>query len=634
VTHDAVRGDDGEVLDQIRLTGVRATGFHGVLASERAQGQVFVADVVVYLDTRAAAVGDDLARTVDYGVLAERVAATLSSDPADLIETVAERIAAVALDEAAVQAVDVVLHKPSAPITVPFDDVAVVIHRNRTRVPVVVPVTRLAASEAPPEPEAALALPGAGSPATGSFEPASPAGEVADPDDLAASVPDEQPDADALLESLAAPLAAPASEPLASRFESEPLEAGSFEAGSFEAGSFEAEPLEPETQEVEADVEGAPLVEDEPASDPAAPDAPVVAEAAIPTLASEAVRERDRMDDIPASPVEVVLALGANVGDTQQTLRDAIAALDAIAEIDVVEVSPLARTAPVGGPEQDDYLNAVVLAHTTLSARELLHAAQDVEYSFGRERTVRWGPRTLDIDLIVYGSLTDVAEDLELPHPRAHERAFVLEPWSQVQPDAVLPGLGGGPVAQLAATAPDRTGIRWLALDWLGTEEQDEAPEAPSVPPSPSPVAAAPAVPAPAPSAPVDAYQPVEAPYPPATPVPAPADPPVPAAPAFVQRTSALSAPAPAPAVSLPPIDATRVAPIQSVPPQFAPTAPGAQTAAKVSSAVAPDAEVPDAEVPDPAPAQQAPAQHPPLPPTFQPTFPAVRPTNDAPPER
>jgi dihydroneopterin aldolase/2-amino-4-hydroxy-6-hydroxymethyldihydropteridine diphosphokinase len=74
----------------------------------------------------------------------------------------------------------------------------------------------------------------------------------------------------------------------------------------------------------------------------------------------------------------------------------------------------------------------------------------------------------------VYGSVLAVTDDLELPHPRAHERAFVLEPWAQVDPQAVLPGLGGGPVAALAATAPDREGIRWLALDWLS------APSAPA----------------------------------------------------------------------------------------------------------------------------------------------------------
>lgn len=121
----------------------------------------------------------------------------------------------------------------------------------------------------------------------------------------------------------------------------------------------------------------------------------------------------------------------------------------------------------MGGPGQPDFLNAVVIARTTLSPRDLLRATAEVERVHGRERTVHWGPRTLDVDIIVYGQVSAGTDDLELPHPRAHERAFVLQPWAQVRPDAVLPGLGGGPVAQLAATAPDRDGVRWLALDWL-----------------------------------------------------------------------------------------------------------------------------------------------------------------------
>ncbi|MBI9116239.1 2-amino-4-hydroxy-6-hydroxymethyldihydropteridine diphosphokinase [Sanguibacter sp. YZGR15] len=182
----------------------------------------------------------------------------------------------------------------------------------------------------------------------------------------------------------------------------------------------------------------------------------------------------DRMDSLPSAPVDVVLALGANLGEAQETLRRAVAELSALPTVDVVSVGPLARTEAVGGPEQPDYLNTVVLARTTLSARDLLHACQAVEQDHGRTRAERWGPRTLDIDIVLYGALLDSADDLELPHPRAHERAFVLAPWAHVDPDAVLPGLGGGPVAALAATAPDRDGIRWLALDWL--QESDDAP--------------------------------------------------------------------------------------------------------------------------------------------------------------
>ena len=120
------------VLDQIVLTGLRATAFHGVFENERRDGQVFVIDVTVHLDFAAAAAGDDLGQTIHYGELAEEVVSAVERDPVDLIETVAERIAAVVLAHPAAHLVTVTVHKPSAPITVPFADVAVVITRSRS----------------------------------------------------------------------------------------------------------------------------------------------------------------------------------------------------------------------------------------------------------------------------------------------------------------------------------------------------------------------------------------------------------------------------------------------------------------------------------------------------------------------
>jgi 7,8-dihydroneopterin aldolase/epimerase/oxygenase len=117
--------------DQLTLTGLRATANHGVFEHERTNGQEFVIDVSVWLDSRPAAANDDLAQTVNYGVLAEEVVAAVESDPVDLIETVAERIAAVTLAHPAVIRTRVTLHKPSAPITVPFDDVSITIERTR-----------------------------------------------------------------------------------------------------------------------------------------------------------------------------------------------------------------------------------------------------------------------------------------------------------------------------------------------------------------------------------------------------------------------------------------------------------------------------------------------------------------------
>ena len=118
-------------LDTITLTGLRASAFHGVFEEERRDGQVFVVDVVVHLDLAAAAASDDLEQTIHYGVLAEEVVAAVESNPVDLIETVAERVAQVVLAHRAAQLVVVTVHKPSAPITVPFADVSVTIVRGR-----------------------------------------------------------------------------------------------------------------------------------------------------------------------------------------------------------------------------------------------------------------------------------------------------------------------------------------------------------------------------------------------------------------------------------------------------------------------------------------------------------------------
>ena len=123
--------DVARTRDRITLTGVRVRAHHGVFDFEREQGQEFVIDVSVAVDLAAAASGDDLDRTVHYGELAEAVVAAVERDPVDLIETVAERVAAVALGYPAVEEVEVTVHKPEAPIAVPFADVAVTVVRGR-----------------------------------------------------------------------------------------------------------------------------------------------------------------------------------------------------------------------------------------------------------------------------------------------------------------------------------------------------------------------------------------------------------------------------------------------------------------------------------------------------------------------
>lgn len=651
-----VTGPDGRSLDQVQLTGVSARGYHGVLPSERQTGQEFRADVVLYLDTRPAAAGDDLAQTVSYADVAGDVHDVLTGEPADLVETVAERIAAVVLARPQVEAVDVRVHKPHAPIPVPFADVEVTIRRDRVHPPVV---------PAPTMPARSAEEIGSASDAEALRQAHDALRQTQDPSETAAYEPDPQgafrsePPTESWNEaaertrsrseapSFAAeptpqdfePIARPAATE-AEQFPSEQFQADQFRPEPYQPEPYQPEPAEP-AQRTESSFETEPLVERVPASVTAAqhppvetpeplpvpeliapeplqvvpaawdlqPDTPAQAEprdrpAQEPVFQpeeqfrSEPVFEpvqqyesvqgldqrpghdrpngfeqqydefaqqepgqpeqaqrfeqqgydqaqqydqrqqqfeqpqqqldpqqnqydqlfeqqydrgdmettrvaaavsdsavgqpeqyaqeqyqpeeyqqepRDRFDEVPAGYVDVVIAIGANLGDPQATMRSAVAELDRVPGLQITDVSPLARTAAVGGPEeQPDYLNAVLLARTTLSARGLLHACQEVENVHGRTREERWGPRTLDVDLITYGTLTDSADDLEIPHPRAHERAFVLEPWSQIAPEAVLNGLGGGPVAQLAATAPDRAGIRWLALDWLTDPEPEQ----------------------------------------------------------------------------------------------------------------------------------------------------------------
>ena len=134
--------------------------------------------------------------------------------------------------------------------------------------------------------------------------------------------------------------------------------------------------------------------------------------------------------------MKAVIALGSNIGDTKANLDLALTMLREAT--DVKQVSSYYSTKPVGYTDQPDFLNAVCIIETELPAMALLAMLQGIEKVMGRERTIKWGPRTIDLDIIQYGDLISKAEELTLPHPRAHERKFVLDPWHEIEPDAIL----------------------------------------------------------------------------------------------------------------------------------------------------------------------------------------------------
>ena len=138
--------------------------------------------------------------------------------------------------------------------------------------------------------------------------------------------------------------------------------------------------------------------------------------------------------------MRAVIALGSNLGNRELNLDSAIAELAKI--IEITHLSTNHETDPVGGPEQPKYLNAVLIAETQLDPHELLISMLEIENKLGRKREIHWGPRTIDLDLIVVGDEVVVSDVLVLPHPRAHERKFVLEPWLEIDPTAQIPGLG------------------------------------------------------------------------------------------------------------------------------------------------------------------------------------------------
>lgn len=563
--------------DRIRLTGLSARGRHGVMPFEREEGQLFVVDVTMDVGTRGtavAAVTDALEDTVDYSAVAGAVVDVVEGPPVNLVETLAERIGDAVLAFPRVEAVEITLHKPQAPLDVAFDDVSVTIVRDSasaqplsqgssdgaadagseepTAVDGLAPAAELAAGAAAagaviagaaasmsgagldladedlaaaPSPSTASAVPELEGPQLGTPEPAAPDEPMeaeapveepsavggSDDEDTYAAEPDEahvgqQPEDDASAPASTSPAwstplggdpAAPAGA-AALAVGGAALASGELAAGGADGAGGVSDALPPADAEAPsgpvgpADAEAVVPTPDTPAGDGAAvPPAPAAPEPPAPV---------DVLAERPAHPVGFVIALGGNVGGVVPALRKAVHTLEDTAGIEVTDLAPLARTAAVvaeGRPAQPDYLNTVVVGLTALSPRELLAVCQGLEADAGRVRTEPKGPRTLDADLITVEGLTSTDPELTLPHPGAAERAFVLVPWAQADPFAELEGRS---VVELADAAPDRDGVRWLALDWLTSDKlpalptgQYVAPPVGEDPASPQPEAGEPA---------------------------------------------------------------------------------------------------------------------------------------------
>ncbi len=134
--------------------------------------------------------------------------------------------------------------------------------------------------------------------------------------------------------------------------------------------------------------------------------------------------------------MNAVVALGSNLGDRFDFLQKAVNKINSFKEIEIFKISSVYETLPVGGPEQGNYLNAVISVNTELEAEELLLKLLLIELDLGRQREIVWGPRTIDLDLIWFENQTINLDNLVLPHPRAHERCFVIKPWLEIEPEA------------------------------------------------------------------------------------------------------------------------------------------------------------------------------------------------------
>lgn len=398
-------------LDRILITRMHARGHHGVFEHERRDGQDFYVDAEAWVDAAAASSSDHIGDTLHYGEWMHALHAIVTGEPVDLIETLAERLAAATFGFDDAVAVRITVHKPQAPVALDFEDVAVSILRHRPAAPGEYLESAAAhAAQAPSAQTAATAVPAAVPAAT----PSTVASASAEDDFLAreaAAAAHTASDASIVLDSGGAPnVPLPRIEPAGDLF--------------------------------------SPIVQRE--QDERSPsDAAVVSRAGgAPNATSAQQSTRVR---------QAVIALGANLGDRDATLSSALRSISELPGTKLVAASSLYETPALTlegvSEEAPAYRNAVVLVDTDLPAEDLLRALHAIEDAHGRTRETRWGSRTLDLDLIqVSGELHD--GELQLPHPRAHERAFVLAPWLEVDPRAQLAPHGS--VADLRAAAPDR----------------------------------------------------------------------------------------------------------------------------------------------------------------------------------
>lgn len=159
------------------------------------------------------------------------------------------------------------------------------------------------------------------------------------------------------------------------------------------------------------------------------------------------------------------LSLGSNIGDREAFLKEALVQLHQASKVKIHKLSSIYETDPVGFTEQDAFLNMVVQIETELLPQELLDLCLDIEREMGRVRTIRWGPRVIDIDILLYNKDHIETSTLQIPHPRMHERAFVLVPLAEINPNLILPNFNV-PVVDVLDEIPDREGVRlWKQIN-------------------------------------------------------------------------------------------------------------------------------------------------------------------------